>query len=266
MDIESLKMAFFSPTGTTKAVVQGIARGIDQPTAELIDITKSDAREQPLQTSEKDLLIVAVPVYAGRVPAILLEWLNAINAKNTLAVCVAVYGNREYDDTLLELKDILVQRGCKPIAGAAFIGEHSFSTSDTPIAVDRPDASDLNQAERFGKKIKEKLLSISSADQIPDLKVPGDFPYRERKLKLPADFIAVNDNCIQCGVCAEACPVDAIDSDDSTLTDEEKCILCCACIKSCPENARTIKESEVKKVAIRLNEMCSERKEPVLFY
>jgi ferredoxin/menaquinone-dependent protoporphyrinogen IX oxidase len=266
MDIQSVKMVFFSPTGTSKAVIQGIARGIEQPAAELIDITPADARNTPLQLSETDLLVVAVPVYVGRVPDVLLEWLNAIEApQHTPAVCVAVYGNREYDDTLLELKEILAHRGCKPIAAAAFIGEHSFSSPEIPIAVSRPDASDMDQAERFGKQIKVKFLALSSAAAVPEIKVPGNHPYRKREAKLPADFIAVSDQCAQCGVCAKACPVEAIDLEYSSLTDEEKCILCCACIKACPETARTMKESKIKEIAIRLHEMCKERKEPVFF-
>jgi flavodoxin len=179
MKIQSLKLVCFSPTGTTKTVVQGISRGINQCSVELIDITRPDARKRPLQTSENELLVVAVPVYMGRVPALLSEWLHAIKARNTPAVCIVVYGNRVYDNALLELKDILIKRGCKPIAGAAYIGEHSFSSSELPAASEgRPDASDLNHAELFGRKINEKLLSVSSVDHISDLNIPGNYPYR----------------------------------------------------------------------------------------
>ena len=157
MKIQSLKLVYFSPTGTTKAVVQGIARGIDQSNVELIDITLPDARKQSLQTSEHDLLIIGVPVYMGRVPALCTEWLHAVNAHNTPVVCVVVYGNRAYEDALIELKDTLTQCGCKPIAGAACIGKHSFANDEPPTASDRPDAGDLHHAESFGRKIQEKL-------------------------------------------------------------------------------------------------------------
>ena len=266
LEIQSLKLVCFSPTGTTKSIIQGIARGINQSTAELLDITKPNARKQQLRTSEKDLLVVAVPVYMGRVPALLLEWLHAIKARNTPAVCIVVYGNREFDDALLELKDIMIKCGCIPIACAAYIGEHSFSNPETPIAVARPDASDLNHAQLLGRKIHKKLLSIPSVDHVSDIKVPGNYPYRDSEPLLSVDFIEISDECSQCGVCEEVCPVGAIDLENSILLDKEKCILCCACIKNCPQNARTMKTGTVKNIAIRLSERCKGRKEPVFFF
>ncbi|WP_243669660.1 hypothetical protein [Methanoculleus chikugoensis] len=181
MKIESVKLVYFSPTRTTKAVVEGIARGLNPASVEMLDITRPDARVQPLRTSENELLVIGVPVYMGRVPALLTEWLHAISARNTPAVCVVVYGNRVYEDALIELKDILSGCGCRPIAGAAYIGgEHSFSTDETPpTAKDRPDAGDLHHAESFGRMIQEKLAAIPpSADRIADLDIPGCRPYR----------------------------------------------------------------------------------------
>ena len=265
MKIQSLKLVYFSPTGTTKAIVQGVARGMNQSTVERIDITKPDARKQQLQTLENELLVVAVPVYMGRVPALLSEWLHGIRAHNTPVVCIVVYGNRVYDDALLELKDILKERGCIPIAGAAFIGEHSFSSSEFPIAGGRPDTSDLKQAELFGYKINEKLQSVSSIDPNSDIKISGEYPYRGITDLWSVDFIAVSDKCSRCGVCEEGCPVGAIDSENSSIIDKEKCITCCACIKNCPQNARTMKTGPVNDAALRLNQLYKERKEPVFF-
>jgi ferredoxin len=273
MKINSLKLVYFSPTGTTKAVVQGIAHGMNQNAVELIDITRPDARKQSLLTSEHELLIIGVPVYMGRVPALFTGWLQGINAHTTPAVCVVVYGNRAYEDALIELKDILTQRGCKPIAAAACIGKHSFSNEEMPTAEDRPDAGDLHNAESFGRKIQEKLNTISSADQIPDLSVPGCHPYRgepchpyPRDSKFwNVDFIAVSDQCNQCGACAEGCPVGAIDPENSRVIDTEKCITCCACIKYCPRHAKTIKPGLVRDASLRVSTLYKERKEPEFF-
>ena len=265
MKIQSVKLVYFSPTGTTKAVIQEIARGINPSNVELLDITRPDARIQPLKTSENELLIIGVPVYMGRIPALLTEWLHAIKAKNTAAVCVVVFGNRVYDDALLELKDILTSCGCKPIAGAAYIGEHSFSSNETPTAKDRPDASDLRHAESFGRKIREKLNTISSVDEIPEVTIPGCHPYRGDSKLWIVDFIAVSDACIQCGICAEGCPVGAIDPENSRVIDTKKCITCCACIKHCPKHARTMKPGLVRDASLRLSTLYKERKEPEFF-
>jgi ferredoxin len=265
MKIDSLKLVCFSPTGTSKTVIQGIARGINHSTVELIDITTPQARIEPLETSANELLIVAVPVYMGRVPALLTEWLQAIEAHDTPAVSVVVYGNRVYDDALIELNDMLAQRGCKPIAGAAFIGEHSFSSAGTPTAEGRPDAADLHYAETLGRKIREKLNAIPSVDQIPGVAIPGCRPYRGDSKLWTVDFIAVSDACTRCGTCAEGCPTGAIDPEEGYLVDTEKCITCCACIKHCPAHARMMKPGPVRDASVRLSTLYNERKEPEYF-
>jgi ferredoxin len=155
--------------------------------------------------------------------------------------------------------------GCIPIAGAAYIGEHSFSNSETPTAQGRPDESDFNHAKVFGQKIREKLQSISLISQISDVDVPGVYPYRGSSKLWDVDFIAVGDECSQCGICAEKCPVGAVDAENSRLVDIEKCITCCACIKNCPQSARSMKPGLVKDASVRLHTLYSQRKEPECF-
>lgn len=105
-----MKLAYFSPTGTTRSIVQAVARGINQNTAEYIDLTKSKTRKKQLQASENDLLVVAVPVYNGRMPALLSEWFHNIEIYNTYTICTVVYGNFGYKDALLELRDTMKKK------------------------------------------------------------------------------------------------------------------------------------------------------------
>ena len=110
------------------------------------------------------------------------------------------------------------------------------------------------------------FFTVSSVDHIPDVNIPGNYPYGGITELWSVDFIAISNECTQCEICAERCPVGAIDSGNSALIDMEKCITCCACIKSCPQNARTMKTGPVKDAAMRLNKLYKERKDPVFFF
>jgi ferredoxin/flavodoxin len=267
MNIRALKLAYFSPTGTTAAIVEAIADGLGYDVPQDADITMPEARQEPLQAGADELLVVAVPVYGGRIPLLLEPWLRSLKLDGTPVVCVVVFGNRAFEDALIELADIVTEQGGVVLGGAAFIGEHSFSSDEYPVAVSRPDEHDLGGAEGFGRKVRENLDALGDIGKASIPSIPGDHPYKERKPRAPVDFIDVGDECVMCGICAEQCPVGAIDEVDFKRTDPEKCIMCCACIKVCPENARTAKPgSPVEGFAKWLNENCGERKEPVYFF
>lgn len=270
MKIQSLQLVYFSPTGTTKKIVEGIASACDHAPAARLDITMPENRGRHFTALEDELLIIGVPVYFGRLQTDAMEWLSKIKGRNTPTVCVVVYGNREYDDALLELKTTLLTTGCIPIACAAYIGEHSFSNTEAPIAAGRPDSADLLNAQSFGERIMGKVASVTSVRQFNDISVPGQYPYidmRDSRKNLSGVALgSVDSTCAQCGECAQRCPVGAIDPEHSLAVDTSKCILCHACIKHCPTKARHMKNELIKTIAIRLSGALHERKEPVLFF
>ena len=250
MNIEKWIIAHFSPTGGTRKVADAIAAGFNTPLVEM-DLTRADSA---VTLGENDALMVVLPVYAGRVPRISLERLAALRGNGQKAVAVVVYGNREYDDALLETKDALEAGGFQVIAAAAFIAEHSIVRS---IAAGRPDAGDEKIARQFAADVMEKLVNPTPVN------VPGNHPYRE--LKPSAFHPAADENCVRCGACAGQCPVGAIPLDDPGKTLGDVCINCMRCVEACPVSSRTLPDSFLTMITRMLNEKAAGYKKPVVF-
>lgn len=265
MDIKTIKLVFFSPTETTAKIVNGIAQGIGPDMINRIDLTPPDVKRREVEPMRDELAIIGTPVYAGRVPAEAVRRLQMIKADNTPAVVVVVYGNREFEDALLELRDIVAALGFRPIAGGAFIGEHSYSSETTPIAPGRPDGRDMEKARRFGESIHEKLGRFHALDDMPVLQVPGNYPYIEWEKPPEMAPVTIESLCTLCAECVEACPTAAITVETSVSTSKEACIRCSACIKKCPSGARKWENARIEQVTKWLNENCRDRKEPQIF-
>jgi len=261
---EQTKLVYFSPTETTKKIVEGIARGVESKRVEHLDLTPPDARTRVFHEMHDELVLVGAPVYGGRIPIDAVRRLKRLKGNNTPAAIVVVYGNRAYEDALLELRDIVKSIGFQAIAGAAFIGEHSFSTAEMPLAAARPDGTDLLDAVEFGHLLREKLAKMSGVDH-PTLAVPGNFPYRERGE--PSGITPITDEtlCGKCETCVAVCPAAAITAIDRIETDPTACILCCACVKNCPTGARVLENERIRRTMEWLYEHHSERKEPEMF-
>lgn len=265
MKIRKVRPICFSPTGTTRKIVVGIAGGIGIEEVEAINLTPPESGRETESLGSDELAIIGVPVYGGRMPAEAIKRLKKITASATPAVVVVVYGNREFEDALLELKNLAREQGFLPIAAAAFIGEHSFSTEDLPIAAGRPDALDVEKATSFGCAVAAKLARFSQTAVVEDLSLPGRFPYEGGVRAMSAAPVTKEDRCTLCGVCAEVCPTAAIVVGERVETSVELCIRCCACIKSCPEEAREWEDPMMLKITQWLHENCGQRKEPQFF-
>ena len=255
-----LHLVHFSPTQTTARVLQAIARGLAQP-ATVLDITHQI--DLAKEFAQNEVVVVGVPVYGGRVPALAVQRLAHLRGNGTPAVAVVVYGNRAYEDALLELQQLLTAQGFEVMAAAAFIGEHSFSTPELPIAEHRPDAADLAKATAFGQAIAQRLAAGININH--PLALPGNRPYKERS---PSSRIVPQTDAALCGgcmSCVDSCPTGAISPTDPCATDADLCIRCAACIKGCPSGARAITHTGMLDFIRTLQQNCQTRREPECF-
>lgn len=252
MIINKIYAVYFSATGTTKKVVLGVAKTIKEIKSQIndeiieIDFSLPAARKLFHNFEPDDLVICGVPTYAGRVPNLLLPFIqNNLKGNNTPVVPVALFGNRNVDDCLMELKVTLEDNGFISISAGAFVGEHSFSKT---LGAGRPDENDMQDVKQLGIETEKIITNIKSILEVPSLNVVGEVPIRPHYKPKDRDGNYINksilkvkpktnDDCINCGLCAKICTMGSI-SQDNPKDVVGTCIKCCACVKNCPVKAK----------------------------
>lgn len=246
MKFRTVWAAYFSATGSTKKVVTTIATRISEQTGvplKTFDFTLPATRKQIKAFTDEDLVVFGTPVYAGRVPNLLLSFISSVEGHGAMGVPIVLYGNRSFDDALVELRNSMELSGFRTIAGGAFIGEHSFSEV---MAAGRPDVSDLTIAKGFADQIFWKVSNITSFAVHDPISVKGNDPLHPyfRPTDQNGNFIDIrkvkpltSDACTNCKWCATHCPMGSISFDNVKET-SGVCIKCNACVKGCPIGAK----------------------------
>lgn len=253
--MDKINLVYFSAAGTTKTVATVLAESLQR---EIIAYDLLRRLPEHSITFDPDVpIIFAMPVYAGRIPALCVNMLKQFQGKKTPAIAVVVYGNRDYDDALLELKDIVSENGFVVIAAAAVVAQHSVFPT---VASGRPDQKDKQKIASFGQKCNLTLREFTGTEEIT---VKGNTPYREAGT-VPLQPSG-NAKCNACGACVKLCPTKAITAENPRKTDKTRCIACTACISACPQNARAFHGPLYAVASKGFTRKNSIRKEPAFF-
>ena len=254
---DMIKQITFSPTGGTKKVADAVSKGIGKD-VECIELCVPASKLVSTTLSEDDIIVIAAPVFGGRIPSLAVERISKIKGNGALCVIIAVYGNRAYDDALFELQDVATSAGYHVIAAIGAVAEHSIVRE---YGAARPDAADINELESYGKKIAE-IVAQADIREKAALTLPGNRPYKKAG---SGPVPSAGSSCEECGACAKMCPVGAIDIYNVKKTDKEKCVSCMKCISVCPRSARKIGSVMHFLVKTMLKKPCRERKMNELF-
>ncbi len=258
--LATVHLVYFSPTGTTRKILEQVAAGLGAREVVHHDLTLPGAATELALAS--GVAVVGVPVHYGRVPEVAIARMRGLSAAGVATVLVAVYGNRAFDDALVELRDLVAAKGFSVVGAGAFVAEHSYSTPERPIAAGRPDAAHLGVARDLGASVRARLEGPA---RVAAVELPGTVPYRDRPAPAGVAPESNADRCTRCGTCAEACPSGVIHIDAEVTTDTAGCILCCACVKSCPAGARVASHPTIAAKREFIASKCAERREPVVF-
>lgn len=261
MEIRNIHLVYFSATYTTRKIVREIARAFGGNVTEH-DVTCGLPFGELNLGGEGNLLIAGAPVYAGRLPVRAARAFAMLRGTQTPAIAVSVYGNRDYDDALVETQDIIEAHGFKTVAAAAFIGRHCIFPK---VAPGRPDADDMAKAAGFGADCARLLAGTDDAAAMPRLAVKGNRPYKQGGASTfsPA---GTEETCSRCMTCASRCPMEAIPADKPWLTDGDKCIACGRCVVVCPERSRSFGGEAYRTFESKFVSAFSARREPETFF
>ena len=260
---------FFSPTGTTKKICNAIASGMGSDDPLIFDMTHPNTRAEIIANANTvldkiDHLIAGAPVYCGKLPLQAIECLKALNGNGKKSTAVAVYGNRDYGIALYNMAEMLSQNGFNVMAAGLFIGQHSYSDV-VPVAIGRPDESDIEKAREFGAQI----LHASEPLNIEDIPIQWDKHSKSKK------YTALKPTyrgkmCAKCGRCAEVCPTGILSSKTGEHLNryvKKNCIGCMACVNNYKSEARVSKANPIVRIMMNrvLGQASRERKEPFIF-
>lgn len=269
MLINSVELVYFSPTGGTRRIVEWIGQALLTSLPDGSPTVSHDLLRQPPQRDHVlpsgSLLVVGMPVYGGRIPPYCVPLLRRFKSRNAPALAVAVYGNRDYDDALLELRNTLGGSGFVVTGAAAFVARHSVFPQ---VAADRPDAADQRMAEEFARRCADRLAELDTLPRNLKIAVRGTAPYKELKPGGPRPDVA-HEKCVRCGACVNTCPVNALsmngEADAPVVRDAGLCMGCAACIQVCPAGAQSWRGPQYDAMSAVFTEKCSARREPELF-
>ncbi len=229
MKPKKIHLVYFSATGATARIVSAIGSYIASG-----DIVKHyiDCRTfSDLLIPADEWVVFGVPVFSGRIPEMVLPFLRKVKGEGTPAILVCTYGNRDFDDALIELQDLVEDNGFYPLSAAAFVTQHSIFPA---VGKGHPDDNDMFQIQDF---VQQTLQMAERSLLNTRLLVKGSRPYRP--IKAVPLYPRTSINCNKCGACVRKCPRQAIAADDPCVVDKKQCASCAACISVCSKRAKS---------------------------
>lgn len=274
MNITKIRAIYFSGTGNTGRAVITVAQKMSQLLEipyEAVSINPSSVRKMDFEFSGEELAIVGSPVYAGRIPNLLLPFYQTkLKGNKTPAIAICTYGNRSVDDALMELRNTLQENNFAVIGAGAIVAQHVFAHR---LGQNRPGYGDVKKLNALAKEVVKKVQTLDAVPEEP-IHVVGNNPvgpyYTPRdRYGYPINIIKVRPKtdrkkCTNCGVCIKMCPMDAIAPDPNQVPGP--CIKCGNCFKVCPSKAKYYDDENFLFHQKELNAQFVEPKQSEIFF
>jgi ferredoxin/flavodoxin len=256
---------YFSGTGNSLAVARDLAaklKAVLIPIATLMDEVNV--------TIDPDVAGIVFPVYHSGLPAILHDFIEkTLFASETYVFGVCTYGASGPGGALRYLKAMLRPHGGQLAAGFAVKMPYNYVTT-TGALYETSFEDKLKMYEGWLNKREVILGAVKKRQKGPfetgpralgtvtaeGIAIPQGYPGGDspglvspaglagetrrtiwRKLPLMDGHFYRNDDCINCGICSEICPVGNIDMGPNGPEWLHDCEQCFACLQWCPNGS-----------------------------
>lgn len=226
---------YFSGTGNSRYVAKKIAEVSDD---KIISINQR-IKDSDYSSIESDRPLVFVgPVYAGRLPHIMDEYIRKVNFKGTkqayfIVTCAATPWQtisyvekmcKQKQFSLLGFNSVVMPQGY--IAGG---GTQPKEVNDEILKKATP------KIEKISETIRDKqILSKEQPGKAIMSKILNPIMY---SIMISAKGFTVTDKCTGCGKCTERCPLNNVSIKNGKPSWGKACTHCMACIAGCPKEA-----------------------------
>lgn len=233
---------YFSGTGNSKWIATQLSETQQEKKVFIPDALRDGNLDFTLREDEK--IGFVFPIYSWGPPPIVMRFIEQVHLSGYIdqyLFFVCSCG----DDTGLTQQMLLkafADKGWKCQAGFSVIMPNNYvlfpgfdvDTQDVEIAKLQNASSTLEQIQ--SSIIRKETVFSCKEGSMPFLKSRIIYPLFVRYGIWPQKFYATND-CISCGKCERACPVENIRMKEGKPIWEANCTSCLACYHICPKHA-----------------------------
>lgn len=233
---------YLSGTGNTKHCIERFAKLLDEKT-ETIPLENQSVVEK---IKSSDTIILAYPIQYSNLPYMVRDFINSNSSvwKNKKVIIIVTMGLFSGDGA-----------GCAARLlksyGAVILGGLHLQMPDSVCDVKllkKPIEKNKETVRKADKKIALTVKKIKQGIYPKDglsffSNLAGLFCQRlwfYNKTTGYMDKLKINQDCVGCGICVSACPMENIFLKDGKAYAGDKCTMCYRCISKCPKKAITL--------------------------